>query len=206
MAWVYYVLLFAFLLTGLALTVMTLPGLWLMLASAAVYALLTHGWFVSWWTLLVLLALAGTAEIIELLSSGAGAKKAGGGRAGLWGALIGGILGGIFLSFIPIPLLSTLVGVCLGTFLGAMVGELVVGREMGHSAWIGFGAAKGRLFGTFIKLGFGLTMLCIILVMGFPVGGSKPAKAAAVRTRVASPATVPATVPASAPAATRPAR
>lgn len=192
MAWVYYCILFVFLIGGLALTVMTLPGLWLMLAATAVYALLTHGWFVGWGTLLVLLVLAGTAEIIELLSSGAGAKKAGGGRAGLWGALIGGILGGIFLSFIPIPVLSTFVGVCLGTFLGAMIGELAAGREVGHSAWIGLGAAKGRLFGTMIKLGFGLAMLCITLFMAFPLGGSKPAKAAPVKI---APTSAPVTLP-----------
>lgn len=195
MAWVYYLILFFFLISGLALTVMTLPGLWLMLAAAAVYALLTHGHFVSWWTLLLLLALAATAEIIELLSSGAGAKKAGGGKPGLWGALAGGIIGGIFLTaFIPIPVLGTLVGVCIGTFFGALISELAFGREVGHALWIGVGAAKGRLFGTFIKLGFGCVMLCITLFMAFPVGGSKPARAAAPKVITTVPTSVTSTM------------
>ena len=119
--WFYYVILFLLLLAGLALTLMTLPGLWVMVGSAAGYAWLTKGHFIGWKTLVILLIWAGIAEIVELISSGAGAKKAGGGRAGLWGALVGGIVGGIWLSFIPIPILSTLVGVCLGTFLGAMI-------------------------------------------------------------------------------------
>jgi hypothetical protein len=191
MAWLYYAILFAILICGLALTVMTLPGLWLMLAATAIYALLTHGSFISWWTLAILLALAATAEVIEFFSSGAGAKKAGGGKAGFWGALIGGIVGGVVLSFfIPVPIFGTLIGVCVGTFVGAMAGEMLVGREVGHSAWIGFGAAKGRLFGTFIKLGFGCVMLCITMAMGFPVGGSKPGAPA----RIAAPSTRPATV------------
>jgi uncharacterized protein YqgC (DUF456 family) len=181
MAWLYYLLLFVFELAGIAITVMTLPGLWLMLASAAVYALLTHGNYIGWWTLATLLVLATVAEIIEFTSSGAGAKRAGGGRAGIWGAIIGGIVGGIVLSFfIPIPVFGTLVGVCLGTFLGAMIGEFAFGREITHSLKIGFGAAKGRLFGTFIKLGFGCVMLVITMGVGLPIGGRKPAGATGV--------------------------
>lgn len=185
-----YIVLAALLLTGLALTIMTLPGLWLMVASAAGYALLTHFNFIGWKTLAVLLVWAGIAEVVELTSSGSGAKKAGGGKRGLWGALIGGIVGGIWLSFIPIPVISTLAGVCLGTFLGAMIGELSAGRRVHHSAWIGLGAAKGRLVGTFVKLGFGVVMLMITLVIGFPVGGKKPAKASVIPARITTaPAT-----------------
>jgi hypothetical protein len=186
----YYVILFVLLLAGLALTLMTLPGLWVMVGSAAGYAWLTHGYFIGWKTLAVLLVWAAIAEVVELLSSGAGAKKAGGGRAGLWGALIGGIVGGIWLSFIPIPILSTLVGVCLGTFLGAMIGELAAGRHVGHSAWIGVGAARGRLVGTFVKFGFGVAMLILTLAVGFPVGGSKPAKVSAKPVSTIAPTTM----------------
>lgn len=174
-----YMILAALLLIGLAVTLMTLPGLWLMVASAAGYAALTHFQYIGWRTLIVLLIWAGIAEVVEITSSGAGAKKAGGGRAGLWGALIGGVIGGIWLSFIPIPVISTLVGVCIGTFLGATIGEFAFGRHIGHSAWIGLGATKGRLVGTFVKLGFGVVMLIITLVMALPYGGTKPVKAAA---------------------------
>lgn len=181
MSVVYHILLYlvlaALLLGGLVLTVMTLPGLWLMVASAAGYAILTHFQYIGWRTLAVLLVWAGIAEIVEITSSGAGAKKAGGSGRGLWGALIGGIVGGIWLSFIPIPVISTLAGVCLGTFLGAMIGELTVDQRLGRSAWIGFGAAKGRLVGTFVKLGFGVVMLLVTLVIGFPADGAKASKA-----------------------------
>jgi uncharacterized protein YqgC (DUF456 family) len=173
MDWVLYLCLFLLLLVGLGIVVMTLPGLWLMAASAGVYALLTHRYFIGWGTLAVLLVLALIAEIIETTAAGAGAKRAGGGRAGLWGAIIGGILGGIFLSFIPIPIVSTFVGVCLGTFLGAMVGELSTGRDVRKSAIVGVGATGGRVFGTFVKLGFGLTMLVITMVMAFPLPSRK---------------------------------
>jgi uncharacterized protein YqgC (DUF456 family) len=193
MAWLHYLLLFVFELAGIAITVMTLPGLWLMLASAAVYALLTHGNYIGWWTLATLLLLATVAEIIEFTSSGAGAKRAGAGRAGIWGAIIGGIVGGIVLSFfIPIPVFGTLVGVCLGTFLGAMIGEFAFGREITHSLKIGFGAAKGRLFGTFIKLGFGCVMLVITMGVGLPIGGRKSAPSKLI---APAPTVLPSTAP-----------
>jgi uncharacterized protein YqgC (DUF456 family) len=85
--------------------------------------------------------------------------------------------------------LSTLVGVCLGTFLGAMTGELAMGRHVGRSAWIGFGAARGRLVGTFVKLGFGVGMAILTLVMGLPIGGPKKVKASAKAVTTTAPTT-----------------
>lgn len=167
-----YLCLLAILLLGLMMTVMTLPGLWLMVAAAAGYAWLTHWAYLTWRTLAVLLALALVAEVVETASAGAGAKRAGAGRRGLWGAIIGGILGGIFLTFVPIPVVSTFLGVCLGTFLGAMIGELSGGRELGRSAVIGVGAAAGRVKGTLLKLGFGLAIIGIVLWNGLPIGHS----------------------------------
>jgi hypothetical protein len=193
--WLYYILLFLLDVAGLALTVMTLPGLWLMLASAAVYGWLTRWNYIGWRTLVILLILATIAEIIEFTSSGAGAKRAGGGRAGLWGALVGALLGGLVLSFLLsfIPIIGTLVGVCVGTFLGAMIGEFATGRKITHSMKIGLGAAKGRLFGTFIKLGFGCLMLTITMGIGIPIGGRKAAPLAAKPTKIVPPATAPTT-------------
>jgi uncharacterized protein YqgC (DUF456 family) len=185
-----YIVLFLFLLCGLAITVMTLPGLWVMLVAAGLYAWVTHFQFIGLWTLLNLLAMASAGEIVELGFQSGGAKRAGAGRRGVWGALLGGILGGIFLSFIPIPIISTLVGVLLGTFAGAMIGELSGGREVGRSAVVGFGAARGRLFGTLAKLGLGGIMLSVTLWMAFPY--AHHARAALATTR---PATAPTSAP-----------
>lgn len=171
MRWLLYCCLFALLLTGLAVTVMTLPGLWLMLAVSALYGWGTGWQYLGWKTLGVLLALAALAEVIEITSAGAGAKRAGGGRRGMWGALIGGIIGGIVLS-IPLWFVGTLIGVCIGTFAGAMIGEFSAGRNLGRSALIGASAAGGRLKGTLIKVGFGCLMLVIAMWMALPIGES----------------------------------
>ena len=179
-----YLCLLLVLVLGLGLTLMTLPGLWLMLAATAVYAWLTSGWYVGWWTLATLLGLTVVAELIEVTSAGAGAHRAGAGRRGAWGALIGGIVGGIFLT-IPLWIVGTLIGVCLGTFAGAIIGELSGGRELGRSAWIGVAAAKGRFTGAMIKLGFGCLFFVIVLVTGFPMG----------RRHLSGPGVRPATAP-----------
>ena len=165
---VYYILMFVVLLAGLVITIMTLPGLWLILAAAAGYAWLTHWHYVGWKTLVALLVIAGLGEVVELAFSASGAKQSGGTKRGAWGALIGGVLGGLFLSIIPIPIISTLIGVCMGTFWGAMIGELSGGREAMDSAFVGVGAAKGRLLGTLAKLALGGIMFATVLVVGFP--------------------------------------
>ena len=182
---VYYILLFVILLIGMVLAVMTLPGLWLMLAAAAGYAWLTHWHYIGWKTLLALLVIAGLGEAVELAFSASGAKQSGGTRRGAWGALIGGVLGGLFLTaLVPIPIIGTLIGVCLGTFLGAMIGELSGGREAMDSAFVGVGAAKGRLMGTLAKVALGGIMFAMILVVGFP----RPVHSTAI-----APTTIPST-------------
>ena len=174
-----YLSLLALAVTSLALVIMTLPGLWLILGCAAIYAWLTQFAFIGWWTLGTLAVLATVAEVIDTFSAGAGAKRAGASRRGIWGAVIGGILGGILLS-IPLWVVGTLIGVCIGTFAGAIIGELSGGGELGRSAWVGVAAARGRFTGTLVKLGFGCVMFVVILVMGFPLGRGNAAAAPAL--------------------------
>jgi uncharacterized protein YqgC (DUF456 family) len=167
--WLYFLLLLLTDVCGLALAAFTLPGLWLMLAGAAVYSWLTHEQFIGGGTLITLLVLAGAAEIGEIFLGGAGAKKAGGTKWGMLGGLVGGILGGFFLTFIPIPFVSTIIGICLGCFLGAFVVELALGQPVTQSAKIGIGAARGKFTGIVGKVGVGLVMVAITFFMGLPL-------------------------------------
>src|SRR5438046_8805647 len=99
----YYVLLLALLLAGLFISILGLPGVWLMIASAACYAWITGGLYIGKWVLITIFALALLSELVELVASSAGAKRAGGSRRAILGAIVGALLGGIFLTFIPIP-------------------------------------------------------------------------------------------------------
>jgi uncharacterized protein YqgC (DUF456 family) len=180
LAWLYFLLLFITDLCGLVLAAFTLPGLWLMLAGAAVYAWLTHGYYLSYHTLIALFLLALAAEIAELFLGGAGAKKAGASGWGIAGGLLGAIIGGICLTpFIPIPILGTIIGICLGSFAGAFVVEALMGQPLTRSVAIGYGAAKGRLTGIVGKVGIGVVMVLLTMVAAFPFKCSRPASVAA---------------------------
>lgn len=171
MVWVYYITLILTLIAGMLLTVLTLPGLWLMAGMLGLFGWVT-GWdrLVGWPSVVLMVALAFIGEIIEFVAGSAGAKKAGGGFWGGIGALLGGIIGAIFLTgLIPIPVLGTIIGLCLGCFLGALGTELLMGKELKQSLLIGAGAAKGRFYAILIKTSIGVVMVLIALWAAFPL-------------------------------------
>ncbi len=171
MPWLWYLCLIALQLTGLFLTVLGLPGLWLMVATLIGYAwLTTMGHYVGWTSLIAVLALALIAEVLEFYVGSAGAKKAGASRRGMLGALVGALIGG-FVFTIPVPILGTIFGVCFGAFLGAALVEMGIVGDAAHARRVGWGAAKGRFFGIVLKLCFGLIMLLFTLIAALPIRG-----------------------------------
>lgn len=154
MDWVAAVIVLLASVVGLALTALTLPGIWVLLAVALVCQVWQPGLF-SWWTLAIAGALGVLAELIEFAASAAGAGKAGGTRSGAVGSVIGslaGAIGGAVL--LPIPILGSVAGAVVGAALGALVGERgVAGRTWGDSVRVGRGAAVGRLVAMVVKTG-----------------------------------------------------
>jgi uncharacterized protein YqgC (DUF456 family) len=169
MAWLWYILLLLLSLAGVAITLLGLPGLWLMVGSMAIFAWITQSHqFVGKESLIALLLLGLVAEVLEFVAGAAGSKAAGGRKRGMIGAIVGTFIGGILFSFVPIPIIATIVGACLGAFIGAAIMELT-DRDLMHALRVGTGAAKGRLWGIIIKLGIGLVMLIIIMIAAFPI-------------------------------------
>lgn len=153
----------------LAITAMTFPGNWLMVATACL---------VAWWrwdehyfsipVLVAIFLLAVIGEFLEFIASSVHVKKAGGSKLGSLGALLGGVVG-LFLGtiLIPIPILGTLIGACGGAFAGTMLFETTEGRESKHAAKLGMHAAKGRLMGTVYKFICGVLIYIIIAIAAF---------------------------------------
>lgn len=169
MIWIYYLLLLAACLLGLILSIFTLPGLWLMLGASAFYAWGTGQRYIGRHTLLALLLMALASEIVEIAMASRATRKAGGSRRAAVGGIVGAVLGGVFLTFVPIPVVSTIVGVCLGSFLGAALFELIGGADASHSLRVGVGAATGKFMGLLSKISFGIAMLIVILLTGLPM-------------------------------------
>lgn len=157
------------------ITLVGLPGTWVMVGVAIAIALLNPLWnsedpIWGWVTIGIVLGLAVCGEIIETLAAGLGAKAGGGTKRGMVGAILGSILGAIVATFfIPIPLIGTLIGAVLGAFVGAILGELthqdpVSKGELAKSAT---GAAIGRVLGILGKSGIAAICWCVLLIAPF---------------------------------------
>lgn len=193
MDWLWYILLAVVGIFGVLLNIVGLPGNWLLVLAMAVFAWAT-GWdvYVGPWALASVVVIALLGELAEFVAGGAGAKSAGATKRGMAGAIIGGFLGAIFLSIIPLPIISQIVGACAGAFIGAFVVEYLIEPNAGRSTAIGIGAAKGRLWGIVIKLTVGLLMLIVALMTAFPVGTSPMPVITPMTTQ---PASMPSTAP-----------
>jgi hypothetical protein len=159
-----------------ALNFFSLPGNWLLLAAAVLYAYLIPDETrtdISWWTVGGLLVLALLGELIEFAAGALGAAKAGASRRGAVLALGGSLLGGVFGLFValPIPVIGPIVGALLfgslGALGGAVLGEQWKGKDLDESIRVGHAAFWGRLFGTLGKVLAGAVMIAVILVTLF---------------------------------------
>lgn len=161
--------------TCLLLSLLGLPGVWILIAIAVAIDLL-DGWWLpqeqrptfSVAAILAAVLLAGAGELVEFLASAAGAKRGGASRGGILGSLVGAFGGSIAGTLlIPVPLLGTLAGAVIGAFLGAVLGELAAGRTTRGSIRPATGAAVGRVLGTLGKLPFAIAVAAILVVAVF---------------------------------------
>jgi len=167
------VLLMASAATGWTLTLLGLPGNWLMVLSAALYAWIGPSSGISqigWLTVLLITVLATLGELAELVTSVWGARRAGGSRRAavfsLFGSM-GGAIVGVMLG-LPIPLLgppiAALLGGALGALAGAAAAEHSLGEAPGQSLRVGHAAFWGRVLGTGTKTLAGTAIAATLLV------------------------------------------
>ena len=145
------------------LTVIRLPGTWLIVIAALVFGWLT-GWERMppvWVGVLAGMALVG--EAIELVASVITARRAGGTRQAAWGGLIGGLVGMLVLSP-PLPIIGTFLGAILGCFLGAAAAEMWMRNHLRQGARVGYFAAMGFVIGAATKIGLAMAMAGITTV------------------------------------------
>jgi uncharacterized protein YqgC (DUF456 family) len=110
-------------------------------------------------TLAVLGVLTALTLVLDYVVPAWGARRFGGSRYGVWGAIIGLIIGVFFIPLGPLGL----IGMIGGAFLGAFAGELLAGGKSGPALRAAFGSLAGFAAGTFIKIALSLTMAGIFL-------------------------------------------
>jgi uncharacterized protein len=150
-------------LIGLFLDLLGLFGNWIILAAVGIVAAITGFDHFGGYTLLILFGLAVLGEILEAGAAGAGAAQFGGSKGSMLWAIIGCILGAIaFTPLIPIPVVGTILGACIGSFAGATLFEFLRTEKQIHTAaWVGVGAAMGKVAGMFAKTLIGMVMLAV---------------------------------------------
>lgn len=141
--------------------VLGLPGTFLIVGLALLYAWATGFAAVQWSTIAWLTILALIGEGVELAAAGAGAAGARPSRrvtiAALAGALIGGIVGTPILFGI-----GSLLGALAGAFTGAFLAVRSEGGSLDESVAIGFAALKGRLLGFVLKAALAVVMVVVL--------------------------------------------
>jgi uncharacterized protein YqgC (DUF456 family) len=138
-----------------------LPGLWIMVASGVAYRLLVPG-SVSIVTLVLVIAIALVAEVLEFTLAGKYAKRYGGSRRAGWGAIIGGTVGA-FVG-LPVPIVGPMLGAFAGAFVGALVAELSRGETARASGRVAFGALLGRVVSAALKTVAGVVIAAWVLM------------------------------------------
>ncbi len=182
MIWIQLLIGVLFVLVGVAcvvLTLLSLPGGWIMILIAAVIEIVetlylpdgSNATF-ALWTFAAVLGIALVGEILEFMAGAAGAKRGGASKRGIWGALIGGIVGAIAgTPLIPIPVVGSILGAAIGAAIGAIVGEMsITGLSVGSfrkSLKPATGAAAGRVAGTIAKLACTVMIWVVLSVAVF---------------------------------------
>ncbi|MBN1590513.1 MAG: DUF456 domain-containing protein [Pirellulales bacterium] len=173
MSFLWAFLLVVVLLAAWMLTLLGVPGNWLIVAAVIVYVLFVppeSPRAIDWTSVFVLVVLATVGELLEFVAGALGVTKAGGSHRGAILALLGSLAGGIIGLFIglPIPVVGSLLGAVLlagvGAFTGAVLGEQWKGRGLDDSLRIGHAAFWGRLFGTVAKTALGAAMIATTIV------------------------------------------
>lgn len=158
------------------LTMLGLPGNWLMVATTAVYAYLTGAGSTAalgWRTVVTLFVLAAIGEVVELVASAVGVSKTGGSRRSAVLALVCSVIGSIVGVFagVPIPVLGSVLAAVLfaaiGALFGALLGELSLGQTADAGWRVGKAAFWGRLGGTLGKMLVGAVMIAVAVAAMF---------------------------------------
>ena len=130
-----------------------LPGAPLIFAGALLHAVATDFTPIGPGRLAILAAIGVLGWALEHVASVVGARRAGGSRAAVVGAMLGMLVG----------VMVAPIGLLLGPIVGAIAGELLSGRAPRASVRAGIGAALGALTGVVAHFTLALVMVALFV-------------------------------------------
>jgi len=146
-----YILLGIIALAGLVLTVINLPGIWLIFGATLVAGIMDKFQNLTPLILLILFFLCLASTFADNIAAALGAKKFGGTGWGIAGAVIGGIVG-MFVGGVW--------GIFLGPLVGAVLFEMIFAKkDMTTSLKAGWGTFIGILISMILRLGLSVGII-----------------------------------------------
>jgi uncharacterized protein YqgC (DUF456 family) len=149
------------LLIGVVVIPFNIAGTFIIVADALIYGLVTRFSEITLSLVIILLSMAIGMEILEAIFGALLARRYGGSKWGMLGAMIGGTAGAIIGTPL-MPVLGTLTGAFLGSFIGAMTFEFLECKEYQRAIRVGFGAFLGVVSGKVTKIFVALLMVFMI--------------------------------------------
>jgi len=141
--------------SGVILTILTLPGIWLVYIAVFILAWMGSFAVITPLILVILFVLSVFSTIADNIVMAMGAKKLGGSNWGMLGAILGGIVG-LIIGNIP--------GMFLGPIVGATLFELIFARKDFNSSFkAGIESFFGFFLGIVLKIGFTIGMIVYVL-------------------------------------------
>lgn len=160
------ILFWIILIAGIAVIPFGIAGTFVIVADAFVYGLITGFERFSLGFVLLLLGIAILVEVVEELLSAFMAKRFGGSKWAMIGAIIGGFVGAIIGTPVA-PVVGTLLGGFFGAFTGATLLEWIHSSDFEASVKVGIGAFFGAVGGKITKILIAVFMVILIGIRMF---------------------------------------
>jgi uncharacterized protein YqgC (DUF456 family) len=150
-----YIIAAALSLIGLGLTLISIPGVWLIYISTILVAIVNKFEEITPTMLIILLALTILSTFIDNIVNALGVKAMGGSIWGMIGAILGGFIGLI---------IGNIVGIILGPLIGAFLFEYALARkDFNASLKAGIGTFIGMIVTVLLKTGVNIGMIVFVI-------------------------------------------
>lgn len=152
---------FLFLIAGVIVIPFGIAGTFVIVVDALIFGLITGFEKITISFIGILLALAVIVELLEAFLGAYMAKRFGGSKWAMGGAIAGGLIGAV-AGTPMLPVIGTFLGCFLGAFIGAALLELVHSSDLENALKAGFGAFFGTVGGKMTKILVAIIMVVLI--------------------------------------------
>ena len=149
---------------GLVLSCLSVSGTWLVVAGTIIAAIIRGGVFPGIWTIIIFIVLSALVEVVEAVAGVWGVKKRGGSPLAGVMAVVGGLIGFAIGTFIPIPVIGSLLGMFVCSFGLVFAVERYRLKKDGVAVHIALGTVIARIFVLILKVTATLGMSACLLV------------------------------------------